>query len=369
MPRPVITPVETGRQRPIPARLRRTAAAAPERSGIRRWSEPRPWRPRRAARAARPAASAPTRPDRLARRARGRPSRARGRRDARTGGSARRARRLLGSARTVGLGSKYSAGTAGCSAWRTPPASSGPGAGVPWRSVAASLASSEPSSAARPTYSTRTRVDAVLMEAEQLRRAHRHVDHAVLVKRPAVVDAHDDRALVAQVGHPHVARDRQRRMRRRDRVHVEHFAVGGQPAVEVVAVPGRHALGARSWCFPRERRCGPRPDRACRRGRCRRPWAPARRARPRGGSPTRRISDRRWIWPQFASASAMAAAAPIRATWIIPAGTLRRPIQPSTTQHRGRTRPGRPTPLHSAAIITRPKRGGNGARHGGQQGW
>ena len=35
-----------------------------------------------------------------------------------------------------------------------------------------------------------------------------------------------------------------RRMRGRDRIHVEDFAIGGVAAVEIVAVPGGHADGA-----------------------------------------------------------------------------------------------------------------------------
>ena len=85
---------------------------------------------------------------------------------------------------------------------------------------------------------------AAVVEAEQLGGAHRNIDHAVGVVGPAVVDAHDDGFLVGEVGHPRVARDRQRRMRGRDRRHVVDFAVGGRPAVEILAVPGRQALGA-----------------------------------------------------------------------------------------------------------------------------
>ena len=61
---------------------------------------------------------------------------------------------------------------------------------------------------------------------------------------PAVVDAHDDGFLVGEIGDARIARDRQRRMRGRDRRHVVDLAVGGRPAVEILAVPGRQALGA-----------------------------------------------------------------------------------------------------------------------------
>src|ERR1700681_4591514 len=45
-----------------------------------------------------------------------------------------------------------------------------------------------------------------------------------------------------QVGDARVARHRQGRMGGGQRAHVEHFAIGGQPTVEIVAVPGGHAL-------------------------------------------------------------------------------------------------------------------------------
>ena len=66
---------------------------------------------------------------------------------------------------------------------------------------------------------------------------------------PAVVDAHDQRAAVGEVGHPRVARQRQRRMRRRDAVEVKDFAIGGQAAVKVVAVPRRQTFGVIARVF------------------------------------------------------------------------------------------------------------------------
>ena len=58
----------------------------------------------------------------------------------------------------------------------------------------------------------------------------------------AVIDADDQRFAVGDIGHPRVARHRQGRMRSGERAHVEHLAIGGQPAVEIVAVPGCRAL-------------------------------------------------------------------------------------------------------------------------------
>ena len=70
-----------------------------------------------------------------------------------------------------------------------------------------------------------------------------NVDDAVAVIGPAVVDAHDQRAAVGEIGHSRVARQRQRRVRRGNPVEVEDLAVCGQAAVEIVAVPGGETRG------------------------------------------------------------------------------------------------------------------------------
>ena len=62
--------------------------------------------------------------------------------------------------------------------------------------------------------------------------------------RTAIVDAHDDGAAVVEIGDTHIARQRQRRVRGRDAVHVVDFAVGGQPPVEIAPIPRGHALRA-----------------------------------------------------------------------------------------------------------------------------
>ena len=62
--------------------------------------------------------------------------------------------------------------------------------------------------------------------------------------RAAVVDPDDQRLAVPDIGDAGVARDRQGRMGSGQRGHVEDFAIGGQPAVEIVAIPGSHSLGA-----------------------------------------------------------------------------------------------------------------------------
>ena len=75
------------------------------------------------------------------------------------------------------------------------------------------------------------------------------VDEAVAVVRPAVVDPDDQRFAVAEIGHARIARHRKGRMGCGERRHVEHFAIGGQPAVEIIAVPGGHALFAVGGVF------------------------------------------------------------------------------------------------------------------------
>src|SRR6185312_10949973 len=83
----------------------------------------------------------------------------------------------------------------------------------------------------------------VAVEAEQLGGAHRKVDQAVADIGPAIVDAHDNRPVILEIGHAHIRRQRQSRMRRRDGVHVEDFAIGGVAAVKIVAIPGGKASG------------------------------------------------------------------------------------------------------------------------------
>ena len=60
--------------------------------------------------------------------------------------------------------------------------------------------------------------------------------------RATIVDADDQRFAVPDVGDAGIAWDRQGRMGRGQRGHIENFAIGGQPAVEVVAIPGGHSL-------------------------------------------------------------------------------------------------------------------------------
>ena len=111
--------------------------------------------------------------------------------------------------------------------------------------------------------------------------------------RPAVVDAHDERAAVGEIGHPRVARQRHRRMRRRDAVEIEDFAVCGAPAVEILAVPsGRGRWPGNAGCIP-ECRSGQRRCRGCRPGKRRRPWARPHRHRRHADLPKRRSAGRR----------------------------------------------------------------------------
>ena len=74
-------------------------------------------------------------------------------------------------------------------------------------------------------------------DAELDRRAIGEVDDPAVLERTAVVDANDHAAAIALTRDAHVARDRQRRMRRRHREHVVDFAARGAVAVELAPVP------------------------------------------------------------------------------------------------------------------------------------
>src|SRR6266851_6074253 len=83
--------------------------------------------------------------------------------------------------------------------------------------------------------------DAVLLHAELRRRVAREVDDAARGIGPAVVDADEDPAPVAEVGDAGDRLQRQGAMRRGDVLRIERLAAGGRPALEAVAVPRRHA--------------------------------------------------------------------------------------------------------------------------------
>src|SRR5690606_6293292 len=78
-------------------------------------------------------------------------------------------------------------------------------------------------------------------DAELVRGGVGQVDQAVADEGTAVVDAHDHRAAVGDVGDPHITRDRQHRVRGGHRVHVIGLAGGGRLAVITASVPGRDA--------------------------------------------------------------------------------------------------------------------------------
>ena len=67
------------------------------------------------------------------------------------------------------------------------------------------------------------------------------VDDAAVDVGAAVVEADHHRLAVAEIGDPHVGRERQRRMRAGNGVGGEDLAVGGAAAVEIGAVPGGDA--------------------------------------------------------------------------------------------------------------------------------
>src|SRR5207244_4155849 len=72
----------------------------------------------------------------------------------------------------------------------------------------------------------------------------REVNDAVMYKRPAIVDPHDYRATIVQIGDPRVARQRHGAMRRRDAMHVIALAARSQPAMEVGPIPGSNPFDA-----------------------------------------------------------------------------------------------------------------------------
>src|SRR5262249_24336747 len=82
------------------------------------------------------------------------------------------------------------------------------------------------------------------IEVERFGCADRQIDDAVAVVRAAIVNAYDNRAAIIEIGHSHVAGQRQGGVRGREAVRVIDFAVGSQPAMEIAAVPGSYALGA-----------------------------------------------------------------------------------------------------------------------------
>ena len=67
------------------------------------------------------------------------------------------------------------------------------------------------------------------------------VQYPVARKGAAIVHAHHGLTPVIQIGDLHIAGQRQRRMRRAQRILVKNLAIGGWTAVEVRAVPGRRA--------------------------------------------------------------------------------------------------------------------------------
>ncbi len=84
--------------------------------------------------------------------------------------------------------------------------------------------------------------DAIAFEFKKFGGLVGDVDQPVAVVGPAVIDADDQRFAVGKIGDARVARHRQGRMGGGQRRHVEHFAIGGQPAVEIVAIPGGQPL-------------------------------------------------------------------------------------------------------------------------------
>src|SRR3954462_7032579 len=68
------------------------------------------------------------------------------------------------------------------------------------------------------------------------------IDEPITVVWPAVIDAQNERFAIGDIGYPRITGHGERGMRGGQGAHIEHLAIGGQPAVEVVAVPGGQTL-------------------------------------------------------------------------------------------------------------------------------
>src|ERR1700680_1075332 len=80
-------------------------------------------------------------------------------------------------------------------------------------------------------------LQAMIFELQNLRGTVGKVNNSALHDRSAVIHFDHYGPSVAQVGDLHIASQRKRRMGGRHVVHVEVFAAGGLPAVEVLAIP------------------------------------------------------------------------------------------------------------------------------------
>src|SRR3984893_10114016 len=87
----------------------------------------------------------------------------------------------------------------------------------------------------------------LLVEVKRLGGTGRKIDDAMAYKGPAIVDPHDDRAAIVQIGDTGIARQRHGAVRRRDAVHVIALAVRGLVAMEVGSIPGCNAFAAIHW--------------------------------------------------------------------------------------------------------------------------
>src|SRR5690348_9935813 len=87
----------------------------------------------------------------------------------------------------------------------------------------------------------------MVRDSELARSASGKIDDAVTVVRAAIVDAHDHRTAVGEIGDTHIRIERQGPMRRGQRVHVEALAVRGLVAVEARSVPRGEADLHKLW--------------------------------------------------------------------------------------------------------------------------
>lgn len=79
----------------------------------------------------------------------------------------------------------------------------------------------------------------IVVEAERLRRSCRHIDDATAdIGGPRSLTRTTTERLIDEIGDPHIARQRQRRVRGRKCIHIEGFRRWRSAAVKVFAVPG-----------------------------------------------------------------------------------------------------------------------------------
>ena len=82
-------------------------------------------------------------------------------------------------------------------------------------------------------------LDALVLQVQNSSRFVRQVNDPAVYDRATIINAHNHRSAVSQIGDLHIGPERQSRMCRGQVVHVESFTTGGFLAVEIASIPGR----------------------------------------------------------------------------------------------------------------------------------